>query len=129
MHDGGMDGRSATDEEVTTWQRDGWVVLDQLIDADVIDAAAADLWSVFPKPEKYHDDPGRFVPAGKETATLRYGYPEMPEHGPWFRPEQHRWGREFPFLGSGALNRLYVHPALVDFAERALETRDLRLYQ
>ena len=35
----------------------------------------------------------------------------------------------FPFAGSGALNRLCVHPSLVDFAERALDTDDIRLYQ
>ncbi|HSS09080.1 MAG TPA: hypothetical protein VLL25_04290, partial [Acidimicrobiales bacterium] len=46
-----------------------------------------------------------------------------------FRPEQHRWGKEFPFPGSGALNRLCVHPGIVDFVERALGTTDLRLYQ
>ena len=34
----------------------------------------------------------------------------MPATGPAFRPEQHRWGREFPFYGSGRLNRLCVHP-------------------
>jgi hypothetical protein len=35
----------------------------------------------------------------------------------------------FPFAGSGALNRLYVHDSIVNFAERALETVDIRLYQ
>ena len=104
-------------------------MLHDLITTDVIDAAVADLWTVFPKPDKFHDDPARYIPPGKDTETLRRGYPEMPEHGPWFRPDQHRWGHEFPFMGRGALNRLYVHPAIVDFAERALETRDIRLYQ
>jgi hypothetical protein len=37
--------------------------------------------------------------------------------------------RQFPWPGSGALNRLAVHPGNVDFMERALETTDLRLYQ
>ena len=124
-----MDGRLARDDEVTAWRDDGWVVLDELVGTDTIDAAIGDVWNVFPKPEKFHDDPARYQPPGKDTATLRRGHPEMPEHGPWFRPEQHRWGHEFPFWGSGALNRLYVHPALVDFAERALGTRDVRVYQ
>ena len=53
----------------------------------------------------------------------------MPEHGPGFRPEQHRWGRDFPFWGTGALNRLTVHPSIIDFAERALQTSDIRVYQ
>ena len=51
-----------------------------------------------------------------------------PLEGPGFRPEQHRWGAEFPFPG-GRLNRLCVHPALVDFVARALDTREIRLYQ
>ena len=39
------------------------------------------------------------------------------------------WVTEFPFPGSGTLNRLCVHPSVVDFAERALDTRDVRIYQ
>ena len=35
----------------------------------------------------------------------------------------------FPFPGSGALNRICVHPSIVDFAERALGNEDIRLYQ
>jgi len=124
-----MDQRRASDDDVAAWKRDGWVVVHDLVATDEIDEAVADLWTVFPRPDLFHDDPTRYVPPGKDTMTLRRGYPEIPEHGPWFRPEQHRWGQEFPFMGAGALNRLYVHPALVDFAERALETPDIRVYQ
>ena len=129
MQDLRMPGRLARDDEVKTWQQEGWVLLDGLVDTDTIDAALEDVWNVLPRPEKFHADPDRHTPAGKETARLRRGYPEMPEHGPAFRPEQHRWGREFPFWGSGALNRLTVHPAIVDFMERALQTPDIRVYQ
>ena len=52
-----------------------------------------------------------------------------PPDGPGFRPEQHRWIRQFPLPGADALNRLFVHPSIVDFAERALGSADLRLYQ
>ncbi|HET9728382.1 MAG TPA: hypothetical protein VFR41_03125 [Acidimicrobiia bacterium] len=121
--------RRATDDEIERWQREGWVLVESLVPRDIIDGAVEDVWTFFPRPERFHRDPARYVPPGRDTATLRRGYPEMPEHGPWFRPEQHRWGHEFPFMGTGALNRLYVHPALVDFAERALGTRDLRIYQ
>jgi hypothetical protein len=126
-----MDGRLARDDEVTTWRDDGWVVLDGLVGAETIDAALDDIFTyrIFPRPERFHADPDKYIPAGRTTADLRFGYPEMPEHGPAFRPEQHRWGREFPFFCSGALNRLYVHPAIIDFAERVLETPDVRLYQ
>ena len=35
-----MVARLARDDEVTTWQDEGWVVLDGLVGADEIDAAA-----------------------------------------------------------------------------------------
>jgi Phytanoyl-CoA dioxygenase (PhyH) len=124
-----MSGRFARDDEVAAWRDDGWVVLEGLVGTDAIDAAMDDVWRLLPRPERFHADPARYTPPGKETAQLRRGYPEMPEHGPAFRPEQHRWGREFPFWGSGALDRLAVHPAIVDFAERALATTDIRIYQ
>jgi hypothetical protein len=105
------------------------MLVDSLIDADEIDRAAADLAEVFPSAEEYQADP--------EGVTERWlGRPgpvneayTWPPDGPGFRPEQHRWSREFPLPGSGALNRLFVHPAIVDFMERALGTRDIRLYQ
>ena len=53
----------------------------------------------------------------------------MAPEGPGFRPDQQRWMAAFPFVGSGSLNRLCVHPSIVDFAERALGTPDIRLYQ
>jgi len=36
---------------------------------------------------------------------------------------------ENSFPGKGILNRLCVHPSIVDFAERAIGVRDIRLYQ
>jgi len=122
-------GRLARDDEVATWRDNGWALIDGLVETDTVDAAIDDVWRLLPRPERFHADPGRYIPAGKETKQLRRGYPELPEHGPAFRPEQHRWGGEFPFGGSGALDRLAVHPAVVDFAERALETTDIRAYQ
>ena len=52
-----------------------------------------------------------------------------PDEGPGFRADQQRWMGAFPFAGSGMLNRLYVHDSIVNFAERSLETTDIRLYQ
>jgi hypothetical protein len=120
--------RLARDEEVATWQRDGWVLLEGLVGTDEIDAAAAELAEIFPTPNEYHDDP-----AGTRERWLGVPPPShelftWPDEGPGFRPEQHRWRREFPLPGR-ALNRLFVHPSLVDFAERALGSTDLRLYQ
>ena len=110
MHDWAMSGRRAGDDEVSAWQTDGWVVLHDLVDTDVIDAAAADLWTVFPKPDKFHDDPARYIPRARTRRHCGAAIPRCRSTVPWFRPDQHRWGHEFPFMGSGALNRLYVHP-------------------
>jgi hypothetical protein len=123
-----MSGRRARDDEVTAWQRDGWVLIDGLIETSEIDAAVKELASVFPTAEEYHADP--------EGVTERYlGVPPEPKEnwrwpptGPGFRPEQHIWRSEFPFPGA-RLNRLCTHPAIVDFMERALAETDLRLYQ
>ena len=102
-----MNGRLARDDEVAAWRDDGWVLIDGLVGTDTIDAALDDVWKLFPRPERFHADPARYIPPGKQTAQLRRGYPELPEHGPAFRPEQHRWGREFPFWASGA-TRSYI---------------------
>jgi hypothetical protein len=124
-----MAGRFARDDEVAAWKEDGWVVLEGLVSTDEIDAAAADLRYVFPDPEKFHADPEANWPPGRSNAVLRRHYPEMPTEGPAFRPEQHRYSSQFPYYGSGTLSRLCVHPAIVDFMERALENSDLRVYQ
>jgi hypothetical protein len=124
-----MSARFARDDEVTAWREDGWVLLDGLVGTDEIDAATVDLREVFPTPEQYHADPigetqkwlGRPPPARESYV--------WPPRGPGFRPEQHRWQSQFPLPGSGTLNRLFVHPAIVDFVNRALQTTDLRLYQ
>lgn len=124
-----MPARLARDDEVATWRREGWVLLEGLIDAATVDAALDDFHLVFPTAEAYHADP-----AGEALRHLGRpaAKPEIfhwPDEGPGFRPEQHRWTAEFPYPGTGALNRLCVHPSIVDFARRALGTEDLRLYQ
>ncbi len=94
-----------------------------------IDALAAGLCEIFPSAEELHADP--------EGVTERWlGHPVTPQEvfvwpdeGPGFRPGQQRWAAAFPFAGGGALNRMCVHPSIVDFAERALENTDIRLYQ
>ncbi len=123
------DSRIATDDEVATWQDQGWVLVDGLIGTDEIDAAVEQLWSSFPRPEEYHADPD-----GTRRKWLGEPPPSnewftWPPDGPGFRPEQHRWRAEFPFSDGGLLNHLCVHPSIVDFAERILESTDLRLYQ
>ncbi|MSO78945.1 MAG: hypothetical protein EXQ79_04995 [Acidimicrobiia bacterium] len=125
-----MSSRLARDDEVAAWCDEGWVLLDGLIGADEIDAAAGDLAEVFPTAEQYHADPDGETERwrGRPPAPRADEY-VWPAKGPGFRPEQHRWRAEFPFAGTGALSRLCVHPSIVDFMERVLETDDLRVYQ
>jgi len=121
--------RLASDTEVDTWQQNGWVLLEGLVGTEEIDNAWDDVHHLFPSSEEYHADP--------DGATRKWlgSKPDQeeafiwPEEGPGFRGEQHRWNTPFPFPGSGSLNRLCVHPSLVDFAERALGTPDIRIYQ
>lgn len=124
-----MEGRIARDGEVAAWKQDGWVVLEGLVSTDDIDAAVPDLRYAFPDPETFHADPEASRPPGRSNAVLNRGYPEMAKTGPAFRPEQHRFAKQFPYYGSGSLSRLCVHPSIIDFMERALENTDLRVYQ
>ncbi len=121
--------RLALEDEVAAWHQHGWALIEGLVGTDEIDAATADLHEVFPTAEQFHADPVR------ETEKWLGRPPEgrrnfvWPPDGPGFRPEQHLWHCDFPFPGSGNLNRLCVHPAIVDLVERSLETTDLRIYQ
>jgi len=124
-----MTARRASADEVARWQEHGWVLLEDLVPTQEIDAAVDDLHQLFPTAAEYHADP--------EGETLRrLGRPPphpggfvWPDDGPGFRDEQHRWQGLFPFPGTGSLNRLTVQPAIIDFVERALGTTDLRVYQ
>ncbi len=124
-----MSSRLATDAEVSTWRDEGWVLLEGLIGMEEIDAASDDIRVLFPSIDEYYADP-------EGVTARRRGRPlepkedfDWPEDGPGFRSEQQRWMGSFPFEGSGILNRLCVHPSLIDFAERATESTELRLYQ
>ncbi len=124
-----MRSRLASDVEVEAWQADGWALVEGLVGTDEIDAATVDLAAIFPTAEQYRADP-----AGETERRLGVPPPTRevytwPPDGPGFRPEQHRWQALFPFPGSGALNLLCVHPSIVDFMERALQTPDIRIYQ
>lgn len=124
-----MAPRLATDEEIDAWRDHGWVLLEGLVGTEEIDNASGDLHQMFPTGEEYHADP--------EGATRKWKGSEpdpeeefvWPDDGPGFRGEQHRWTTAFPFPGSGRLNRLCVHSSIVDFAERALGTPDVQIYQ
>ena len=121
--------RRATDAEIETWRDEGWVLLEGLVGTDEIDATQHDLAQVFPTADEYFHDPEGVTEARRGRPAQEKEIYEWPAEGPGFRPDQQRWGSNFPFPGSGALNRLAVHPSIVDFAERALGSADLRLYQ
>ncbi|HVA02875.1 MAG TPA: hypothetical protein VMU64_03930 [Acidimicrobiales bacterium] len=123
-----MGARRARDDEVARWREHGWVLLEGLVPTQEIDAAVDDLYLQFPRAEEYHADP-----VGETERRLGRPAPvdefPWPPKGPGFRHDQHRWQGAFPFPGTGALNRLVVHPSIVDFATRALDSVDIRLYQ
>ena len=70
-----------------------------------------------PTGEEYHADPEGAIRTWK--GSLRHAEEDRlwPEDGPGFRADQHLWVTEFPFPGGGTLNRLCVHPSIVDFAD------------
>lgn len=124
-----MGSRLATDDEVSTWRHHGWALLPGLIGTDEIDAAADDVERLFPSAAEYNADPDGVTERRRGRPLVPKEAYEWPEDGPGFRAEQQRWAGVFPFGGTGGLNRLCVHPSLVDFAERALDTSDIRMYQ
>ncbi|MGH9028353.1 MAG: hypothetical protein ACRDV4_01870, partial [Acidimicrobiales bacterium] len=93
------------------------------------DVVCDDLLRVFPSPEEYHADPEGVTERLKGRPVEPKEQYVWPDEGPGFRPHQQRWMAAFPFGGSGALDRLCVHGSVVDFAERALGSPDIRLYQ
>jgi hypothetical protein len=119
-----MGGRQATELELEQWRTEGWVVLEGLVGSEDIDAAASDLWELYPTPEEYFSDPD-----GEKVQIFHSGSPLLRKVKSAGGGDQFVGTREFPWPGSGALNRLPVHAMIVDFMERALETTDIRLYQ
>jgi hypothetical protein len=94
----------STLEEV---RRQGFSLMEGFLAPDELKAAQEDLWLHFPRPEDYFADPGghdRY--AGGQFAGVE----------------------EFPYR-SWDLNRLAVHPDLVEAAERYLGTPELHLYK
>jgi hypothetical protein len=88
------------------WDR-GFTVVEGFLDPATLAAAQAALWAVFPRPEDYFADPARHPDyAASQFAGLKL----------------------FPYP-SWDLNRLAVHPDLVDAAERFLRSADLEIYK
>jgi hypothetical protein len=98
------------------WQNDGWTLVEGLVPAADIDAAQADLALLF----------GTDTFADYNKAK---GFGDGSPDGKAFRSSQFDGMRGFPFSGSGALNDLFVHPRVVQFARAAMLHDDLRIYQ
>jgi hypothetical protein len=128
MDDSIVTSRLASDSEVMAWQEDGWILIEGLVSTEEIDPVAHDLREIFPTAEELHADPDGVIERWKGHPIEPKELFVWPDEGPGFRPEQQRWSATFPFPGM-ALNRLCVHPSIVDFAERALGSTDIRLYQ
>lgn len=98
------------------WQQDGWALVEGLIPADDIDAAADDLNRLY----------------GSNTFdnyNRAKGFGDGSPEGKQFRASQFDGMRGFPFRDCPTLNNLFVHPRLAEFARVALEDDDIRLYQ
>jgi hypothetical protein len=87
----------------------GFSLLEGFLAPDELEAAQDALWRHFSRPDDYFADP------------------TQPQHAR-YAAGQFAGVEEFPYR-SWDLNRLPVHPDLVDAAERYLETTDLHLYK
>ena len=124
-----MGGRFARDDEVAAWKDDGWVLLEGLVTPTTSTRPSSISGTRSRRPRSSTPIPRRTGRPGAAPRNYVAVIPRCRRTGPAFRPEQHRSRAQFPFYGSGELSRLCVHPGVVDFMERALETTDLRVYQ
>ncbi len=98
------------------WRHDGWALVEGLVPEADIDAVRDDLAHLYGTDT--FDDYNR-------AGFFGDGAPE----GKQFRGSQFNGMRGFPFGGSGALNDLLVHPRMRGFADAAMQSDDLRIYQ
>lgn len=98
------------------WRTEGWALVDGLVPESDVDAVAGDLRRLFAA-DTFADY--------NRCAGIGDGSPE----GRQFRSTQFSGMRGFPQPGCPALNDLFVHPRLTEFARLALGDDDLRIYQ
>jgi hypothetical protein len=98
------------------WQTEGWALVDGLVPQVDVDAVADDLKRLF--------STDTFANYNR-AAGFGDGSPE----GRRFRATQFDGMRGFPQAGCAALNDLFVHPRLAEFARLALGEDDVRIYQ
>ena len=102
------------DEAAEQWKSNGWVVVDGLVPAEDVAEALAEI-------------PARDQQIDMPTGPTRRS--DTNDADARFRNRQFDGTTLFPYPNAPALNRLVVHPAIVEFATAALETDDLRIYQ
>lgn len=97
-----------------TWQRDGFVVIDGLLPKDLCEQALAEIKAA---DLTERAKPGPVRRADQVDTEVR------------FRGRQFDGTTLFPFPDAPTANRLFVHPALVEFSQAALAADEVRLYQ
>jgi hypothetical protein len=102
-----------TPEHLETWRRDGGVVIQNFFSAEEVAAVQADFERVFERA------------AGAATPLVK----TKPGIVGAFNQAQFTSNDIIPFDCSAALNLIGVHPDLIRFAQAALRTPDVRLYQ
>ena len=123
---------------VEQWRTQGWTVVHDLVPTEEIDAAVEELWGHFPHPVDYHSgNPAAQAQLDGESTDLRYQptqqgnahqLKDVQNEGAEFRLRQFLGHVLFPY-DSYLLNRLQIHPNVVDFAKKAMGDEDIRLYQ
>ena len=98
------------------WQTEGWALVDGLVPEADIDAVAGDIERLYSS-DTFADY--------NRAAGFGDGSPD----GRAFRATQFQGMRGFPQAGCQALNDLFVHPRLVEFARLSLGDDDVRIYQ
>ena len=96
-----------TEEDLEQVRTEGFAVVEGFLGGDDLAEAQEALWRIYPRPEDYFADP---------------------DAHPRFAHSQFHGLRLFPY-DDWALDRLPVHPALVDVAERFLASTDVDLYK
>ncbi|HUP86046.1 MAG TPA: hypothetical protein VM143_10300 [Acidimicrobiales bacterium] len=98
------------------WQTEGWALVHGLVPTADVDAVAGDLDHLFTA--------DTFADYNRAS-----GFGDSSPEGRAFRATQFEGMRGFPQAGCSALNDLFVHPRLAEFARLALAEDDVRLYQ
>ena len=96
-----------SDEKLAEVRERGFAIIENFLDAQTLAAAQQALWSVYPTPQAYFEDPSAH---------------------PKFARSQFSGLRFFPY-SAWDLNRVAVYPDLVEAAERFLGSTEIEIYK